>query len=155
MKKLFIFLACAQAFGLFAQENPVKEINSEVEQVTVFFANAQITRQKSLSVEPGKTSLKFQNLSPYINPKSVQVKVDGSVTVLSVNHQLNYLDDMEKPRELSDLETKYKSVEGKIKVEQAHLYNRRGDHFPPGKQKNRGKEPGAQRHKPEGSFGIL
>ena len=122
MKKLFIFLTYTQAFGLFAQENPVKEINSEVEQVTVFFANAQITRQKSLSVEPGKTSLNFQNLSPYINPKSVQVKVDGNITVLSVNHQLNYLDNMEKPGELSDLETKYKSVEGKIKVEQAHLY---------------------------------
>jgi len=121
MKKLFIFLACTQTFGLFAQQNPEKAINSEVEQVTVFFANAQITRQKSLSVEPGKTSLKFQNLSPYINPKSVQVKVDGSVTVLSVNHQLNYLDDMEKPRELSELETKYKSVEGKMRVEQAHL----------------------------------
>jgi len=121
MKKLFIILACTQAFGLFAQQNPEKAINSEVEQVTVFFANAQITRQKSLSVEPGKTSLKFQNLSPYINPKSVQVKVDGSVTVLSVNHQLNYLNDMEKPRELSDLETKYKTVEGKMKVEQAHL----------------------------------
>ena len=121
MKKLFVFLACTQAFVLFGQENPEKAIDSEVEQVTVFFANAQITRQKSLSVEPGKTSLKFQNLSPYINPKSIQVKVDGFVTVLSVNHQLNYLDDLEKPKELSDLETKYKVVEGKIKVEQAHL----------------------------------
>ena len=121
MKKLFIFLACTQAFGLFAQQNPEKAINSEVEQVTVFFANAQITRQKSLSVEPGKTSLKFQNLSPYINPKSVQVKVDGAVTVLSVNHQLNYLDDLEKSGELSELEKKYKSVEGKMKIEQAHL----------------------------------
>lgn len=121
MKKLFVFLACTQVFGLFAQQNPEKEINSEVEQVTVFFANAQITRQKSLSVESGKTILKFQNLSPYINPKSVQVKVDGSVTVLSVNHQLNYLDDMEKPGELSELEANYKATEGKIKVEQAHL----------------------------------
>ena len=121
MKKLFIILACTQAFGLFAQQNPEKAINSEVEQVTVFFASAQITRQKNLSVEPGETSLKFQNLSPYINPKSLQVKVEGSVTVLSVNHQLNYMDDMEKPGELSDLETKYESVEGKMKVEQAHL----------------------------------
>jgi len=121
MKKLFIFLACTQAFVLFGQENPEKAIDSEVEQVTVFFANAQITRQKSLSVEPGKTSLKFQNLSPYINPKSIQVKVNGAVTVLSVNHQLNYLDDLKKPKELSDLEAKYKVVEGKIKVEQAHL----------------------------------
>jgi len=122
MKKLFILLACFQAFGLFGQENPVKEINSKIEQVTVFFDNAQITRQKSLSVEPGKTSLNFQDLSPYINPKSVQVKVDGNITVLSVNHQLNYLDDIEKPKELSDLEMKYKSVEGRIKVEEAHQY---------------------------------
>ena len=89
MKKLFIFLACTQAIGLFAQQNPEKPIDSEVEEVTVFFANAQITRQKNLSVAPGKTILKFQNLSPYINSKSVQVKVDGFVTVLSVNHQLN------------------------------------------------------------------
>jgi len=122
MKKLFILLAFTQAFVVFAQENPEKAIDSEVDQVSVFFANAQITRQKSLSVEAGKTSLKFQNLSPYINPKSVQVKVKGTVTVLSVNHQLNYLDEMEKSGELSDLQTKYKSLEGKIKVEQAHLY---------------------------------
>lgn len=121
MKKLFIFFACTQAFGIFAQQNPEKPINSEVEEVTVFFANAQIARQKSLSVEPGKTILKFQNLSPYINPKSVQAKVEGAVTVLSVNHQLNYLDDLEKSEELSDLETKFKAVEGKMKVEYAHL----------------------------------
>lgn len=122
MKKLFILLAFTQAFVLFAQENPERPIDSEVEQVKVFFANAQITRQKSLSVEPGKTSLKFQNLSPYINPKSVQVKVNGKITVLSVNHQLNYLSELEKPGELSELEKKYKSIGAKIKVEQAHLY---------------------------------
>ncbi len=121
MKKLFVFLACTQAFALFGQENPEKAIDSEVEQVSVFFANAQITRQKSLSVEPGKTSLRFQNLSPYINPKSVQVKVEGAVTVLSVNHQLNYLKDLEKPGELTELEKRYKSIEEKIKLEQAHL----------------------------------
>jgi len=122
MKKLFIILACIQSFSLFAQQNSEKKINTEVEKVTVFFTNAQITRQKSVSVEAGKTSLKFQNLSPYIIPKSVQVKVEGNITVLSVNHQLNYLDDLEKPGELSDLEAKYKSVEGKIELEQAHLY---------------------------------
>jgi len=121
MKKLFILIACAQAFTLFAQENPERKIDSEVKQVTVFFSSAQITRQKNLSVEPGKTTLKFQNLSPYINPKSVQVKVDGNVTVLAVNHQLNYLDNMEKPAELTNLETKYKEVQNKIEVEQAYV----------------------------------
>ena len=121
MKKLFILIACTQSFVMFAQENPEKEIDSDVKQVTVFFASAQITREKSLAVSTGKTTLKFQNLSPYINPKSVQVKVDGNITVLAVNHQLNYLDNMEKPAELTDLETKYKAVQNKIDVEQAYL----------------------------------
>jgi len=121
MKKLFILIACAQSFAMFAQENPEKEIDSEVKQVTVFFTSAQINREKSLAVVPGKTSLKFQNLSPYINPKSVQVKVDGNITVLSINHQLNYLDNMEKSSELTDLETKHKAIQNKIDVEQAHL----------------------------------
>ena len=121
MKKLFILIACAQAFVMYAQENPEKKIDSDVKQVTVFFASAQITRQKSLSVEPGKTTLKFQALSPYINPKSVQAKVDGNITVLAVNHQLNYLDDMDKPAELTDLEKKYKEVQEKIEAEQAYI----------------------------------
>jgi len=121
MKKLFILIACAQSFAMFAQENPEKEIDSDVKQVTVFFANAQINREKSVAVAPGKTTLKFKNLSPYINPKSVQVKVDGNITVLSVNHQFNYLDNLEKPAELTDLETKYKAVQNKIDVEQAHF----------------------------------
>ena len=121
MKKLFILIACAQVFATYAQENPEKKIDSDVKEVTVFFASAQITRQKSLSVEPGKTTLKFQNLSPYINPKSVQAKVDGNITVLAVNHQLNYLDNMEKSAELTDLEKRYKEVQNKIEVEQAYV----------------------------------
>jgi len=121
MKKLIFILVFTQAFFVLAQESREKVIDSEVEEVTLFFANAQIIRQKSLSVEAGKTSLKFQNLSPYIHPRSVQVKVDGNVTVLSVNHQLNYLDNLEKPGELSELEATYKSIQNKIELEQAHL----------------------------------
>ena len=121
MKKLIVAIVLTQAFNLFAQEIVEKEIKSEVDKVTVFFANAQVTRHKEISVAAGKTNLKFAGLSPFINAKSVQVKVNGNVTVLSVNHQKNYLSDIDKPKELTNLELKYRSFEEKKKLEEAHI----------------------------------
>lgn len=121
MKKIIILLVCIQAMSASAQVYQEKEIKTEVKEVTVFFENAQVKRNSTVTVKPGKTHLKFINLSPFINPKSVQVKVNGQVTVLSVNHQQNYLDNMKKPKELTDLEFKYKAIQSKINIEQAHL----------------------------------
>jgi hypothetical protein len=65
--------------------------------------------------------LKFTELSPFIQPKSVQVQVSGKVTVLSVNHQQNFLEDLDKPDELVKLEEALKGLQEKINVEQAHI----------------------------------
>jgi hypothetical protein len=70
-----------------------------VKKVSVFLENAQVSGRKKVSVKPGRTLLKFVDLSPYIQAKSVQAKVSGNVTVLMVNHQLNYLDNLEKSEE--------------------------------------------------------
>ena len=43
------------------------------------------------------------------------------MTVLMVNHQLNYLNNMEKSKELLQLERTYRELEQKIRVEQAHV----------------------------------
>ena len=98
-----------------------QELSTEVDKVTVFFGNAQITRKQEVKVKPGKSLLKFVNLSPYIQPKSVQAKVNGEVTVLLVNHQLNYLDSLEKSVELTKLEAEYQSVEDELNVEHAYI----------------------------------
>ena len=117
MKKILIILVCVQAMNAFAQVNSEKDVKSEIKKVTVFFKNAQITRNASVTIKSGKTNLKFVNLSPFIHSKSVQVKVNGKVTVLSVNHQQNYLDSIAKPKELTGLESRYKSIQSKINVE--------------------------------------
>ena len=121
MKKLLLVIGLAQALSISAQETKEQEINTEVKKVSVYFENAQINRQKKLSVKPGKTTLKFVDLSPYIQAKSVQAKVKGNVTVLMVNHQLNYLDQLEKSAELIKLEKSYHDLADKIRVEQAHI----------------------------------
>lgn len=117
---LTILLSLIFSNLLFSQEIKTEDIKSEVNEVTVFIEGAQVMRKKSISVAPGTSILKFVNLSPFIDPKSVQVKVDGEITVLSVNHQQNYLDKMVKPKELQELEKSLNDVDFKIKQETAY-----------------------------------
>jgi hypothetical protein len=121
MKYILAILACTQAILLTAQEIPEKAITTKVDKVTVFFESAQVTRNASVAVRPGKSLLKFTELSPFINPKSLQVKVDGNVTVLSVNHRQNYMDSIAKPQELVQLENRYREIEEKIALEEAYI----------------------------------
>jgi len=106
---------------VFSQEIKVVDIKTDVNEATVFIEGAQVIRKKSVDLTQGKSILKFVNLSPFVDPKSVQVKVEGELTVLSVNHQQNYLDKVEKPKELQDLEKSLETIDSKIKQENTYL----------------------------------
>lgn len=121
MKKLHILIFCLLFSNAFSQEFQEKELKTEVNEVTVFIDGAQITRKKTVDVLAGKTILKFVNLSPFIDAKSVQVKADGKVTVLSVNHQQNFIDKAKKPQSLIDLENNLQGIDDKIKLEDTYL----------------------------------
>ncbi|TDU33735.1 uncharacterized protein (TIGR02231 family) [Gelidibacter sediminis] len=120
MKHLLLFMFCLMLSYTYAQESTEKDVTTEVSEVTVFIKDAQITRKKSIDLKSGETVLKFINLSPFIEAKSIQVKANGNITVLSVNHQQNYLEKLEKPKELLDLESKLEEAEDQIKLEQTH-----------------------------------
>ena len=121
MKTIFIFIASLLFGNVFSQEITEKEIKTDVNNVTVFIEGAQVTRKKAVEVLPGITMLKFVNLSPFIDAKSVQVKANGEVTVLSVNHQQNFMDKTSKLKEIDELQLKDKQLTEKINVENAHL----------------------------------
>jgi hypothetical protein len=121
MRALSTIIVCLFFGNLFSQEIPEKEVKSEVNEVTVFLDGAQIVRKKQVELSKGKTIVRFVNLSPFIDAKSIQVKAEGKLTVLSVNHQQNYMDKMEKSKALSDLEKQLEDVDEKITVENAFL----------------------------------
>ncbi len=121
MKTIYLLLFCLVFTNLFSQEVLEKEIITEVSDVTVFLDGAQIVRKKTVDLPRGSTIIKFVNLSPFIDAKSVQVKAEGELTVLSVNHQQNFLDKIEKTSEIKDLEKQLETIEDKIKVENTHL----------------------------------
>lgn len=121
MKTLNLVLFCLIFSNIFGQEITEKAIKTEVNEVTVFIDKAQVTRQKAVELNAGITILKFINLSPFIDAKSVQVKASGDVTVLAVNHQQNYLDKMDRPKELQDLDKLRETIDSKIKQENTYL----------------------------------
>jgi hypothetical protein len=121
MKNTFFLILSLFISTIYAQTISDKEIKTEVSEVTVFIENAQVTRKTSQMVAKGKSNLKFINLSPFIDAKSIQVRASGLVTVLSVNHQQNFIDKLEKQQEVIDLETKFNTIGEKIKLEQTYL----------------------------------
>ena len=121
MKTLNILLACLLSVNAFSQDLNEKKISSEVNEVTVFLDGAQVTRQKTMDLGKGKYLLKFTNLSPFIDAKSVQVKAEGNISVLAVNHQQNYLDQMQKSEEMELLEKQIDELDQKIRLEQTYM----------------------------------
>lgn len=96
---------------IFAQKNPSPaEVKSKIEKVTVFLTGAQVQRTGSISIPQGKTEVIFKGISPNIDRQSIQVKGDGEFTIMSVNHQLNYLEELARREDIAKLETEKQQI---------------------------------------------
>ena len=97
-----IFLAFLSLFLFTANADDSKSIDSEISKVTVFLNGAQVTRDFNVSLKIGTSTIKVGGLTPYLDAKTLQLKGDGDFTILSIRHQMNYIDE--------------KEVEGDLKV---------------------------------------
>lgn len=121
MKRCKFLLFVLLSLPVMAQEKSDLILKTDVSEATVFINGAQVIRRKTVDLQPGKTTIKFANLSPYIDGKSVQVKVNSKVMVLSVNHQLNFTDSLKQSNELEKLMAKIQILNDKIKLENTNL----------------------------------
>jgi hypothetical protein len=121
MKTNLLVLLAICSLKVSAQTEIKKTITTKVDEVIVYIEGAQLTHYKQVSIEPGTTELKFTGLSPFIDAKTIKVKAVGKITVLSVNHQLNYLDPVKKTEEITLLGEKIKSMQDLIEIENARL----------------------------------
>jgi hypothetical protein len=121
MKKSILILFCALTQTLFSQSPQEIEIKSEVNEVTVYLTGAQVTRFKSVNIPLGRSTIRFTNLSPFIDSKSISIKAKGEFTILSVNLQQNFLTPQSKSKENEDLLKNKQDLENKIKTESAYL----------------------------------
>jgi len=98
-----------------------KEIKAEIKHVTVFPDRAQIDHETTVSLQSGKTILKLSGLSPYIDSQSIQVKGFGEFTILSVNLQNNYLENLEDSPEVKSIRSQIETIQLKIEDEKAEI----------------------------------
>jgi Domain of unknown function (DUF4139)/N-terminal domain of unknown function (DUF4140) len=121
MKNLFVLFLISISFQIFCQEKKEIIAKTDVNAATIFINGAQVTRNKTIDIPSGNSVIKFVNLSPYIDTKSVQVKAIGELTVLSVNHQFNFIDTLSRTKELEEMNSKLLVIDDKLKVENTNL----------------------------------
>ncbi len=104
-----------------------KEVSSKAKEVTIFLNGAQVTRTANTPISSGTSTLLFTKLPARLDPGSVQVKGEGSFTILSVTHQLKYPDVVEikvvaPPKaEIAALQAQRQKLQDQISLEQTLL----------------------------------
>ncbi|MCJ7446733.1 MAG: DUF4139 domain-containing protein [Bacteroidales bacterium] len=111
---LFCFLLCISA-------DTEKEIKAGIKHVTVYPDRAQLTHETTVEIPAGKTILKLSGLSPYIDAQSIQVKGLGDFMILSVNHQNNYLQNLEDSPEVKNIRSQIETLQLKVEDEKAAI----------------------------------
>ncbi len=92
MKKLItIIIAAFICLPLFAQEEA--HVDSKISKVTVYQKGAEVSRTAKAQIPSGASTIVFSGLSSKLDKESVQVKASGNVSVLSVVHNLDFIDN--------------------------------------------------------------
>ncbi len=121
MKKLLIISGLILSYAAYSNAQVSRDIKAEINHITVFPDRAQIEHEAQISLPAGKTILKLSELSPYIDAQSVQVKGFGEFTILSVNHQNNYLENLEDAPELKNIRSQIEALQIKVEDEKAAI----------------------------------
>jgi len=116
---LILFLSLAQSVS--AQDFLDKTINTKISEVTVFLEGAQITRTAKTNLSLGHYTLILDKLSPFINQNSIQVKGVGDFTVLSVNFNINHLENLKRDYKTDSLRKLSKKLEKEISEKNGRL----------------------------------
>jgi len=118
-KLLFTISVIFIAVAAKAQESP--KIDSRIQKVVVFLNSAQITRVATANVAIGTSTLTFTSLSPGIDVQSIQVHANGEFTILSVKHELSFLNQQVKQKNIEDLQAQQKAIQDKIAAQNSLL----------------------------------
>jgi hypothetical protein len=117
MFKKLSFLIVFVFIAIVAKADDGQKIASKIQKVIVFLNGAQITRTAMVNISSGTSTLVFENLSPGIDVQSIQVHADGEFTILSVKHELNFLNEQVKQSKVTELQAQQKAIKDKIALQ--------------------------------------
>jgi uncharacterized protein (TIGR02231 family) len=85
MRILILFSFLVFNLGVLRADN---RVSPNISEVTVYRSGAKISSTANVRVAAGKSEIVFENLSPYFNPNSLQVKIKGAATLVSAVFQM-------------------------------------------------------------------
>ncbi len=120
MKRYLCLLALLTVYNVHAQTKK-QTVSSSIEKVTVFMKGAQIVRSATTTIPAGTTTLVFQQISPELEEKSIQVQGKGAFTILSVARDRNYLRGQQPVDEITQLRKQQSVLEEQLQKEKNRL----------------------------------
>jgi TonB-dependent SusC/RagA subfamily outer membrane receptor len=98
-----------------------KEITSSIKRVVLYTRGAQVESEASISLQQGQMTLKFTKLSPYIRKESIRVEGDGSFIIQNVLHQNDYINELDKNKEIEIIKKRIEEIKTNIEYEQTWI----------------------------------
>lgn len=111
MKRFCLLLIVVALPILTSASDNEQPVESSIEEVTVFRNGAQLTRQATVTLSPGRNEILLKGLSPSLNARTIQLSGDGSFTILSLTHRQDYLDEHPQKERLQQLITRRDSLQ--------------------------------------------
>ena len=105
---LIVIFTTSSIFAIDGVKTP-----STIKKVTVYLSGAQIKRDASVKLKPGKNHILFTDLSTDIDENSIQISGLKNATIASLNYSINYLEKAKKSNEVLILENKKEVLEQK------------------------------------------
>ena len=111
----YFLLMLLVTFAASGQED--KTVDSKISHVTVFLNKAQVTRETKTRIHEGQTNIILSGLTSQLDPESIQVSGKGNFTLLGINHQQNFLNDVAIPARMKVLQDSAAILQDKILFE--------------------------------------
>lgn len=122
MKKILLpILLCLLTASAFSQELKETDLNSKIEEVTIFLSGAQVFETAVGQIPAGESFVLIKGLSPYVDEKSIQVKGLGNFTIQAVNKRMDYLSEQKIGKRVQALQDSISSIQKNQEKENARL----------------------------------
>lgn len=103
------------ALPVLAMGQTKTELSSKIEQVTVYYDGAQVTRTAKTTLQSGTTELVFKGITKFADVQNLQVKGDGDFTILKIVPIPNFLSEKKSKTETEELNKRIKEIDDKIR----------------------------------------
>ena len=122
MKKSFLSLiSLLWVLSSYSQEIKETAFKSQIQDVTVFLAGAQVFEKAQGQLSAGESFILVKGLSPFIDEKSIQIKGLGNFTIQAVNKRLDFLSEKEVNEKVKALNDQILGIQRNRNLETARL----------------------------------